>query len=383
MSYRDNASIPGRIFVGGLDQDCDEAVLEKTFTMFGEIDQVLLIRNRESGESKGFGFISFRDHTAAEDAIRRMNGVEIMGHCVTVKQATASEDRQRGGGGRGGRGGFGRGRGGGGYDGGRRGGYDDDRRGNSYSDRGGDSRRGGYGDGGGRGGGGYRGGDRDGGRDSYQDRGGRDSYQSRRHDSPPPRNGGGGYSGRDDRGGDRFSSSRDHGITRMYDDSRGRSRSPVASSRYMARDELSPPPRRSNFSPGRRDYSPVRITRRIDYEPSPPPRSRSMRDDGGRRYGGNEPVYRDPSPAPRASRQRNISPEYSYSRGGGRGASPPPMRSRPGASRSPVRRGGGYSDNRGGMSSRDYDSKDSYRSSGGGRNGGGSYDGGRQAGGIY
>ena len=361
MSYHDNnANIAGRIFVGGLDQDCDEAVLEKTFTMFGEIDQVLLIRNRETGESRGFGFISFRDHSSAEDAIRRMNGVEIMGHCVTVKRATASEDRQRGGGRGRGRGGFsGRGRGGyGGYDGGR-----DDRR-NDYN-RGGDSRRGGYGDGGGRGG--YRG-DRGGDRDGY--RGGRDGYDSRRNDSPPGRNG---YSGGsrgyqdDSRGADRrggYGGSRDHGITRMYDDSRGRSRSPVVS-RYISRDDPSPP--RHNYSPPRREYSPVRITRRIDYEPSSPPRGggRSMRDDGGRRYGGDA-AYREPSPvAPRGSRTRNMSPEYSYSSRGGRGASPP--RSRSGAaSRSPVRRS--YSDAR---VSRDYDSRDN-------RNGGGSYDTGRQ-----
>lgn len=79
--------IEGRIFVGGLDSNCDEAQLEKSFKMFGDINQISLIRNRETGLSRGFAFISFKDNSSADEAIKRMHGVEIMERCITVKRA--------------------------------------------------------------------------------------------------------------------------------------------------------------------------------------------------------------------------------------------------------------------------------------------------------
>ncbi|CAK8676247.1 unnamed protein product [Clavelina lepadiformis] len=83
----DHGDIGARIFVGGLDHSCDEMALEKSFQIFGDITQVLIMKDRETKRSRGFGFISFLEPASAEDAIRRMHGVEIMGRCVTVRKA--------------------------------------------------------------------------------------------------------------------------------------------------------------------------------------------------------------------------------------------------------------------------------------------------------
>uniref|UniRef100_H2XX28 RRM domain-containing protein n=1 Tax=Ciona intestinalis TaxID=7719 RepID=H2XX28_CIOIN len=131
-------SLDARIFIGGLDLDCSEQDLEKAFGMFGDISQVMVLRDRETNVSRGFAFMSFESQDSADEAIRRMHGVEIMGRCVTVRKAErqaamADRPRSKRGGFRGGRGGE------------RRGGFQNSRRGYRGSQRGfGDSRS--YGD---------------------------------------------------------------------------------------------------------------------------------------------------------------------------------------------------------------------------------------------
>ncbi|GKV42835.1 hypothetical protein SLEP1_g50200 [Rubroshorea leprosula] len=142
-----SAEVEYRCFVGGLAWATDDQSLERAFSQFGEIIESKIINDRETGRSRGFGFVTFRDEKSMLDAIEGMNGQNLDGRNITVNQA---QSRGSGGGGGGG-GGFSRG-GGGGY--GRRegGGY------------GGGGRRegGGYGSGGyGGGGGGYGGGRRD------------------------------------------------------------------------------------------------------------------------------------------------------------------------------------------------------------------------------
>ncbi|QJD94531.1 RNA-binding protein [Mucilaginibacter robiniae] len=107
------------IFVGSLPYRLEEADLKELFEAYGEVNSVKLIIDRETGRSKGFGFVEMPDSEAAQKAIAGLNGAEVSGRAIAVSQA---EDRKPSGGG-GSRGGFGGGnRGGGSYGGGNRGG---------------------------------------------------------------------------------------------------------------------------------------------------------------------------------------------------------------------------------------------------------------------
>lgn len=109
------------IFVGSLPYRLQEADLKELFEAYGEVNSVKLIIDRETGRSKGFGFVEMPDDEAAQKAISGLNGAEVSGRSIAVSQA---EDRKPSGGGeRRGGGGFGGGnRGGGGFGGGNRGG---------------------------------------------------------------------------------------------------------------------------------------------------------------------------------------------------------------------------------------------------------------------
>ena len=107
------------IYVGNLSQDVTEDDLRQAFEAFGEVSSVNIIKDRLSGESRGFGFIEMPAKTEAEAAIASLNGKDIRGRDINVNEARprAQGRGPGGGGGRGGRGGFGgggRGRSGGG-----------------------------------------------------------------------------------------------------------------------------------------------------------------------------------------------------------------------------------------------------------------------------
>ena len=109
------------IFVGSLPFQLEEADLKELFEAYGEVSTVKLIIDRESGRSKGFGFVEMPDDEAAQLAITGLNGSEVKGRSIAVSQAEEKKpnDRRSGGGGgyggnRGGGGGYGGGRGGGG-----------------------------------------------------------------------------------------------------------------------------------------------------------------------------------------------------------------------------------------------------------------------------
>ncbi|XVE93206.1 hypothetical protein REPUB_Repub01dG0170500 [Reevesia pubescens] len=151
----DSTDVEYRCFVGGLAWATDDRALEEAFSAYGEIVESKIINDRETGRSRGFGFVTFRDEKAMRDAIEGMNGQILDGRNITVNEA---QNRRSGGGGGGGygggSGGYNRREGGGGYGGRREGG-------GGY---GGGRREGGYGNGGGGyGGGGYGGGRREGG----------------------------------------------------------------------------------------------------------------------------------------------------------------------------------------------------------------------------
>ena len=146
-----------RIYVGNLPFSVTDEDLNNMFSEFGEVLNARVISDRETGRSRGFGFVEMNDDEA-NAAISAMNGREVDGRALVVNEAREREaSGGRGGfGGGGGRGGFGGGGGRGGYGGGGggRGGY-----GGGGGGRGGyGGGRGGYG-----GGGGGRGGDYDGG----------------------------------------------------------------------------------------------------------------------------------------------------------------------------------------------------------------------------
>jgi RNA recognition motif-containing protein len=103
------------IYVGNLPFELDDAELERTFTAYGEVTSARVIQDRESGRSRGFGFVEMADNTQAEAAIQALNGKDFNGRPLTVNEAKPREDRPRGGGGGGG-GGGGFGGGGGGSD---------------------------------------------------------------------------------------------------------------------------------------------------------------------------------------------------------------------------------------------------------------------------
>ena len=102
------------IYVGNLSHDVTEDDLRQAFESFGEVSSINIIKDRFTGESRGFGFVEMPAKTEAEAAINSLNGQDIKGRAVNVNEARPRTQGRRPSGG-GGRGGFGgRGRGGGG-----------------------------------------------------------------------------------------------------------------------------------------------------------------------------------------------------------------------------------------------------------------------------
>lgn len=132
---------PSKLFIGGLSWNTDDQALEQAFAQYGSIESVKVIVDRNTGRSKGFGFVSYNDKDSAQDAVDKMNGTDLDGR--TIRVDFASNSSREGGNGGGFRG--------------RSSPYGSDRRGGSssggYRGRGGSS----YGSSRGGSGGGYRG----------------------------------------------------------------------------------------------------------------------------------------------------------------------------------------------------------------------------------
>ncbi|CAN6291991.1 unnamed protein product [Urochloa humidicola] len=110
------ADVEYRCFVGGLAWATNNESLQQAFASYGDVLDSKVITDRETGRSRGFGFVTFSSEQSMLDAIEAMNGKELDGRNITVNQA-----QSRSGGGGGG-GGYGGGRQGGGYGGRREGG---------------------------------------------------------------------------------------------------------------------------------------------------------------------------------------------------------------------------------------------------------------------
>jgi len=133
-----------KLYVGNLPFSSTEDSLRDTFGQVGTVTDVMIALDRQTGRSRGFGFVTFSTDEEAAAAVEKFHGADMEGRTIQVNEARPREDRPRGGGGGGGGGYERRGGGGGGYR------------------------------GGGGGGGGYRGGGGGGG--GYRDRGDRGGY---------------------------------------------------------------------------------------------------------------------------------------------------------------------------------------------------------------
>ena len=98
------------IYVGNLSRDLSETELKEAFAAFGEVATCNIIKDKFTGESRGFGFVEMPNKDEAEKAIAALNGKDMKGRNLTVNEARARTDRPRTGGG-GGRGSFGGGTG--------------------------------------------------------------------------------------------------------------------------------------------------------------------------------------------------------------------------------------------------------------------------------
>ncbi|MEX0653818.1 MAG: RNA-binding protein [Phycisphaeraceae bacterium] len=117
-----------KIYVGNMSFNTTQESLEGLFSNYGQVDEVAVITDRDTGRPRGFAFVTMADDNEAREAIEALNGQEFEGRTLTVNEARPREPRS---------GGFGGGGGGGG------------RRGGGYGGGGGGGRRGGGGGGGG------------------------------------------------------------------------------------------------------------------------------------------------------------------------------------------------------------------------------------------
>ena len=108
-----------KLYVGNLAFQTSSSDLQQLFGQAGTVESASVIEDRDTGRSRGFGFVEMSSKEEGEAAISQFNGKEFNGRNLTVNEARPREDRGNRGGGGGGRGGFG----GGGGRGGNRGGY--------------------------------------------------------------------------------------------------------------------------------------------------------------------------------------------------------------------------------------------------------------------
>ena len=95
-----------KLFVGSLSWDTNDEGLRNAFSAHGEISEAIVISDRDTGRSRGFGFVTFDDDEAADKAVAALNGTELDGRTIKVDIAQAKQRSGGGGGGGGGRGGY-------------------------------------------------------------------------------------------------------------------------------------------------------------------------------------------------------------------------------------------------------------------------------------
>lgn len=91
-----------KLYVGGLAYSVNDQELEQLFAAHGTVTSATVIKDRDSGQSKGFGFVEMSTDEEAQAAIKALNDTEVGGRKIIVNEARPQEDRPRGGGGGGG-----------------------------------------------------------------------------------------------------------------------------------------------------------------------------------------------------------------------------------------------------------------------------------------
>jgi len=99
-----------KLYVGNLPFSATDESLKEMFGQAGQVESARIITDRDSGRSKGFGFVEMSSEQEAADAIKKFNGADLNGRALTVNEARPMAPRDGGGGGRGQRGGGGGGR---------------------------------------------------------------------------------------------------------------------------------------------------------------------------------------------------------------------------------------------------------------------------------
>lgn len=82
-----------RIFVGNLSFNTSDNELRDAFAPYGEVTSAQVVTDRETNRSRGFGFVDMPDDSAAQEAIRGVNGMELQGRALNVNEAKPREDR--------------------------------------------------------------------------------------------------------------------------------------------------------------------------------------------------------------------------------------------------------------------------------------------------
>jgi RNA recognition motif-containing protein len=107
-----------KLYVGNLSFNTSSEDLQELFAQAGTVESSAVVEDRETGRSRGFGFVEMSSTEEGQAAIQKFNGTEVNGRSLTVNEAKPREDRGGRGGGGGGRGGYGGGGNRGGYGGG-------------------------------------------------------------------------------------------------------------------------------------------------------------------------------------------------------------------------------------------------------------------------
>jgi RNA recognition motif-containing protein len=84
-----------KLFVGGISFDTTEDTLKDTFSQAGTVESAIIITDKISGRSKGFGFVEMSSEEEAQKAIEMFNGKELNGRTITVNEARPMESRPR------------------------------------------------------------------------------------------------------------------------------------------------------------------------------------------------------------------------------------------------------------------------------------------------
>ncbi|MCP4901295.1 MAG: RNA-binding protein [bacterium] len=90
--------MPKKLFVGSLSWDTNDSGLRSAFEAHGEITEAVVVSDRDTGRSRGFGFVTFADDDAADKAVAALNGTDLDGRTIKVDVAQ-SKNRDRAGGG--------------------------------------------------------------------------------------------------------------------------------------------------------------------------------------------------------------------------------------------------------------------------------------------